>query len=112
VVFRHAPFVVVIGDVERILFGPRTARDPIGVEDGLAHSAAFASPGQANRAQSGLRSAMAMPPAAIGCPAGRGAATRASRSMASPCPAADEPMVPTLLSPAVTTTPASGANPS
>src|ERR1700719_2211682 len=29
VVFRHAPFLVVIGDVERIVLGPRTAHDAV-----------------------------------------------------------------------------------
>src|SRR5262249_44219637 len=54
VVFRHAPFLVVIGDVERILLRPGTAFEAVGVEEGRAHSAALASPGHANWAQAGL----------------------------------------------------------
>src|SRR3954464_13321468 len=53
VVFRHAPFIVVIGDVDRILLCPGAAAPAVGMEEG-GHSAAFTSPGQAKRAHAGL----------------------------------------------------------
>src|SRR5262249_26747883 len=56
IVFGHAPFLVVIGDVERVLLGPGAAFESIRMEEGRAHSAAFASPGHANCAQAGLTS--------------------------------------------------------
>src|SRR5262245_4465913 len=37
VVFRHAPFLVVIGDVERILLGPGAALEAVDVEKGRVH---------------------------------------------------------------------------
>src|SRR5882762_4216527 len=42
--FRHAPFLVVIGEVERILLRPRAARKAIGRCELYVHSTAFASP--------------------------------------------------------------------
>ena len=57
VVFRHAPFLVVIGDVERVLLRPGAALEAVGMENGRAHDAACVSPGQANVAQSGFTSA-------------------------------------------------------
>src|SRR5712691_4225532 len=36
--FRHAPFLVVIGDVKRILLRPGTALEAVGVEEGRVHS--------------------------------------------------------------------------
>src|SRR4029450_937601 len=70
VVFGHAPFLVVIGDVERVLLGPGTAFEPIRVEEGRAHCAALASSGHANCAQAGLTSRICTPPATSGSPAG------------------------------------------
>ncbi len=46
--FRHAPFLVVIGDVERVLLRPRAALQPVGVNDGGAHDCCLlARPGKA-----------------------------------------------------------------
>src|SRR6202035_5001925 len=41
VVFRHAPFLVVIGDVERIVLGPRTAHEAVGVYGSFHWAQAF-----------------------------------------------------------------------
>src|SRR5262249_20325945 len=107
VVFRHAPLLVVVGDVERIFLGPRTALEAVGVQDGVAHCVAFAPAGQAKRAQLGLRGCSATPPAVMARPAACASATRSSRSSARPCPAAEDPMVPSGFSAAVTAMPAS-----
>src|SRR5262249_34437772 len=114
VVFRHAPFLVVIGDVERVLLGPGTALEPVGVEggEGGVHPAAWASPGQANCAQDGFTSRISTPPLASVCPAASASAARSRRSMASARPCDAEPSVPTAFSPALTGVPASGAKPS
>src|SRR6516164_9167923 len=85
VVFGHTPFGVVIGNVERVLLGPRTARQVVEVNAWYAHCAAFASPGNAKRAQAGLRGVSAMPPAVSGSPAASASSVRSSRSIASPC---------------------------
>src|SRR6516162_2251688 len=94
VVFGHAPFGVVIGNIERVLLGPRTARQVVELNAWCAHCAAFASPGNAKRAQAGLRGVSAMPPAVSGSPAASASSVWSSRSIASPCPPADEPNVP------------------
>ena len=89
VVFRHAPLVVVIGDIERILPRPRTAMQAVGMEHGghlNNYSAAFASPGQSKRAQAGLTGCSAMPPDMIGVPAASASPMRARCSIASPRP--------------------------
>src|SRR5215470_269642 len=112
VVFRHAPLLVVIGDIERVLLGPGTALEAVGVEEGRVHSAAFASPGNAKRAQAGLASRNSTPPATSGEPAASASAARSRRSIARPRPCAVEPSVPTAFSPALTWAPASGAKPS
>ena len=54
--FRHAPFLVVIGDVKRIVLRPGAADKPVGMFDGRAHVAAF-SPGQAKSAHVGFHDA-------------------------------------------------------
>src|SRR5262249_41456497 len=112
VVFGHAPFLVVIGDVERVLLGPGTAFEAIRMEEGRAHSAAFASPGHTNCAQAGLTSCNLTPPATSGSPAASAWGGGSSRSTARPRPGAPEPSVPMVLSPALTGMPASGAKPS
>src|SRR5262245_24214287 len=112
VVFRHAPFLVVIGDVERILLRPGTAFEAVGVEEGRAHSAAFTSPGHANCAQAGLTRWISTPPVTSGRPVASASAARSRRSMARPRPWAVEPSVPMVLSPTLTGVPASGAKPS
>src|SRR5262245_1433808 len=109
VVFRHAPFFVVIGDVERILSRPRAAGEAVGVQEGRGHSAALISPGNAKRAHAGLANCSSMPPAMSGWPAARASATRSSRSIARPRPRAVEPRVPSGFSPALTGMPVSGA---
>ena len=107
VVLRHAPFLVVIGDVERVVLArPGAAVNAVGMEKRRGHSAAF-SPGHANVAQPGLRGAIRTPPAISGVPAAIASATRSSRSIASALGPAAEPMVPTCRSPAVTGTPTS-----
>src|SRR5438309_843761 len=82
VVFRHAPFGVVIGDIERVVLRPGAALKAVGVEEGGCHSAAAFSPGQTNRAHSGLTSRRVAPAATSGMPAASASATRSSRSMA------------------------------
>src|SRR5262249_61885412 len=77
VVFRHAPFPVMIGDVEGVELRPGAALEAVGMEERRAHSAAFASPGNAKRAHRGLASRSSTPPAASGRPAGQPAAARA-----------------------------------
>src|SRR5262249_40993989 len=111
-VFGHAPFGVVIGDVERVVLGPGAADEAVDVDDLRAHSAAFASPGHANFAQSGLASRNVAAPATSGVPAASASATRSSRRIASARPWVEDPNVPTALSPALTSAPASGAKPS
>src|SRR5690242_8227144 len=130
----HAPFVVAIGDVERVEPGPRAALTAVGMGIGHAsglytarpgrssvgnkrtgeragvYSAAVASPGKAKRAHSGLTRRSGTPPAESVAPAASASAVRSRRSMASPRPRAAEPMVPTARSPAITGTPSSGAN--
>ena len=49
VVFRHAPFLVVIGDVERVVLRPRAALETVGMEQG---SASFARPSPRRAMQS------------------------------------------------------------
>src|SRR5689334_3379607 len=108
IIFGHAPFLIVIGDIERVLLGPRTAQEI--VESLIVHSAALISPGNEKRAQSGLMRRMGMPPAASA--SGSASATRSRRISAMPRPRAAEPMVPTWRSPAVIGVPFSGAAPS
>ena len=67
--FRHAPFLVMIGDVERILLRPWTTVQAVRMENRLAHVAAFVSPGQSNFAHAGFTARMAMPPASSEMPA-------------------------------------------
>src|SRR5207249_4678535 len=110
--FRHAPFLIVIGDVERILLRPGAAREVVGRCELHVHSAAFASPGNANRAQRGLTRSSLIPPALSATPPASASSTRSSRSAAKPRPLAAEPIMPTLRSPAITATPAAGAGPS
>src|SRR5262245_2327748 len=51
---RNAPFIVVVGDVERVELWPRTACQTVGVRQCNAHSAALDVPGIAKRAQDAL----------------------------------------------------------
>src|SRR6185312_12067077 len=106
VVFRNPPFLVVIGDVERVLFRPEAALQPVVVQH-RAHEEPPA--GQSNRAQPGLTGRIAMPPAVSGTPAACASATRSRRNSASPRPLAVAPSMPISLSPAITGSPELGA---
>src|SRR5437764_4993809 len=110
VVFRNAPFLVMIGEIEWVLPGPRAAREAVGL--GSNHSAVSASPGKEKRAQRGLTGVSSIPPAASGSSFASASSTRSSRNAASPRPPRPEPIRPTFLSPAVTARPASGGGPS
>ncbi len=90
VVFRHAPFLIVIGDVERIVLGPRATHQGRIVRV-RGHSAALVapaatsdSPGKAKRAQSGLTSRIGTPSAARASPCDSASATRSRRTSATP----------------------------
>src|SRR5262249_24333193 len=111
---RHAPFLVVIGDVERILLGTRTAQQAVRMlrREHRAHACGCASPGNGNRAQLGFAKRIGTPAAESRAPSASASSTRSMRRLASARPAADEPIVPTTLSPAITALPASGAAPS
>src|SRR3954470_3170000 len=106
VIFRHAPFSVVIGDVERIFAGPGATHLSVGMQAGSTAHAMGCFVGM--RTTSGSASLTARPPAVSACPASSASATRSMRTSAIPLPCADEPIVPTGLSPARTLTPGSG----
>src|SRR5581483_2113731 len=106
VVLRHAPFLVVVGDVQGVLLRPRAAAQSVG----LAHETAFASPGQSNFAQDGFTGRTGTPPASSIVFAARASAIRSSRIGARPRTFAVEPSVPTCLSPAMIGRPELGAN--
>src|SRR5580692_1974 len=118
--FRHPPFGVMIGDVNRVLLRPGTTAQAVGVEHGRAHGAALAasgaaaeppgtvSPGKAKRAHAGLTNRSSTAPAMSGVPAASASPTRSSRSSASPRLPAAEPIVPIGLPPAVTAMPSAG----
>src|SRR4051794_12158541 len=89
IVFRDAPFGVVIGDIERNVFlRPRTAKQSIGMLDRAAHDAAFTPVGISKRIQSACVRRIGMPPALSGASA---LSIRSSRNSANPFPPADEP---------------------
>src|SRR5262249_7550342 len=112
IVLRHAPFLVVIGDVQRILLRPGAADEAVGMAKRSAHRAALPSPGKGKRAQDGLTSRISASPAISGSPAASASAVRSRRRSASPRPCAVEPSVPRAFSPALTGVPTSGAKPS
>ena len=99
VALGHAPFGVVVGDVERVGARPGAAGLAVGMEDERGHAPALsASPGNGKRAKPGFDATKARPPPSAGCrppgrrPAGRGAASpahgrpeRARRSGPAPC---------------------------
>src|SRR6516164_9568363 len=87
VVFGHAPFLVVIGDIERVVLRPGAAQEGVNWVERL-HSAAFAPSGNAKRAHSGLSGRMTTPPATSSSPRDSASATRSRRRSASPWPAA------------------------
>src|SRR5258708_15136026 len=106
VIFRHAPFGVVIGHIKRVFAGPWAPRQAVGMQARRpAHAtvclgAASTSSGSARR--------MARPPAVSGVPAWSASATRSIRISSSPFRPAVEPIVPTGLSPARIAMPGSG----
>src|SRR5690606_35420288 len=107
VIFRHAPLLVVVGDIDRVEPGPRAATVPIVMLEGVDRPL-HSSPGKANFAQCGLTARIGMPPAVIGVPAASASPSRSSRIIASARLSAAEPTVPICLSPAVTGAPPSG----
>src|SRR5262249_18618868 len=109
VIFRHAPFLVMVAHIERVKLRPRAAVKSVGVQKRDAHGRAAGSPGNAKCAQCGLNARSATPPAASCSPAASASLTRSRRSMASPRPCAVEPSVPTDFWPALTGVPGSGA---
>src|SRR5258708_910609 len=109
VIFRHAPFGVVIGHIKRVFAGPRAPRQAIGVQTRRSRHATFF--GTARRSSRSARR-MASPPAVSGVPASRASETRSVRIRARPLGPAVEPMVPTGLAPARITAPGSGEKPS
>src|ERR1051326_5342841 len=88
--FRHAPFLVVIGDVERILHGPRAAGEAVRMLRRAHdhHGCAGASPGKAKRAQLGFSRRIGTPAARRLAPWASASSTRSRRSEASARPAA------------------------
>src|SRR5262245_5721775 len=106
VIFRHAPFGVVIGDVERVFARPGAARLAVGMQfRGAAHATVCFGEG---RSSAGSAMRMGRPPAVSLTPASSASDTRSVRISASPCLPAVEPMVPTCLSPARIGWPGSG----
>src|ERR1041385_6742762 len=77
IVFRHAPLVVVIGDVDRIAGRPRATIVAVIMAQGVARPLHFASPGNGNLPHAGLTGRIAMPPAGRGVPAAIASSTRA-----------------------------------
>src|ERR1700731_3996103 len=106
VIFRHAPFGVVIGHIKRVFTRPRTPRQPIFMQARRpAHATVCLA---AAESSSGSAKRTARPPDVSGVPAARASAARSILISARPlCPAV-EPMVPTGLSPATIAVPGSG----
>src|SRR5258705_10468913 len=106
VIFRHAPFGVVIGHVKRVFAGPWAPHQAIGVQaPGPAHATVCF---DAVSTSSGSASRMARPPAVSGTPAVSASATRSVLISARPFWPAVEPSVPTGLSAAKIVVPGSG----
>ena len=85
--FRHAPFVIVIGDVERIVLRPRAALQAVGMFESMSSFGGLRlRPATGNAPSAGFTGRIAMPPAIIGVPFAIASATRSSRSVASPRP--------------------------
>src|SRR5260370_616188 len=110
VIFRHTPFGVVIGDIERVVAGPRAPHLAVGMQTRRAAHATvcFA----VDRRDSGSARRSPRPPAVSASPALSASVTRSVRISARPYWPEVEPMVPTGLSPARMAVPGSGANPS
>src|SRR5207342_1439684 len=108
VIFRHAPFGVVIGHVERIFARPRAPGLTVGVQARGKFAAHATVCFGGVRTSFGSVRRIASPPEESFNPASSASATRSVRSSAMPWPPAVEPMVPTTLSPASTGMPASG----
>src|SRR5271155_826881 len=82
VIFGHAPFFVMIGEVKRVILRPRAANER-GI-CGSGHSAALEPSGKAKWAQSGLIGRTGTPPARNTSPRERASVTRSRRNSASP----------------------------
>src|SRR5262249_42059456 len=96
--FRNAPFIVVIGDVERIFAWPRTTCQPIGMQARPFRHATVCLGG--DRISPGSASRIPRPPDVSGVPAASASAVRSILIRARPRWPAVDPMVPTGLSPA------------
>src|SRR5262249_29048465 len=103
--FRHAPLVVVIGDVKRVRSRPRAALSAC-----VAHHLACAA--DLIRAQSGMCRMMATSPARNGCPTATASSARSMRISARPERPLVEPSVPIGLPPTVISVPDGGSDPS
>src|ERR1700722_18982165 len=110
VIFRHAPFGVVIGHVKRIFTRPGAPRQAIGMQAGRPRHATVCL--GVDRTSSGSATRIARPPDVSGTAASSASATRSIRISARALPPAADPMVPTDLSPASMVAPGSGAGPS
>src|SRR5450631_138452 len=106
IIFRHAPFGVVIGQVKRIFAGPWTPHQAIGMQARRPRHATVCF--GAISKSSGSATRMARPPDVSGSPAASASATRSTLIRARPSGPAVEPMVPTDLSPARMAAPGSG----
>src|SRR5260370_21447275 len=110
IIFRHAPFGVVIGHIERIFAGPWTPHQAIGMQARRPRHATVCFGAISKSLGSATR--MARPPNVSGSPAASASATRSTLISARPWGPAAEPMVPTDLSPARMAAPGSGDWPS
>src|SRR5258708_16787290 len=85
-IFRHARFGVVIGDIERVFARPRTPRQAIGMQARRPRHATVCL--GVERSSSGSARRMARPPEVSGMPASSASAVRSVLISARPrCPA-------------------------
>src|SRR6266851_2068372 len=106
IIFRHAPFGVVIGHIKRVFAGPWAPHQAIGMQARRPAHATVCF--DAVSTSSGSATRMARPPDVSGSPAASASATRSTLIRARPLGPAVEPMVPTDLSPARMAAPGSG----
>src|SRR5580704_2657263 len=105
VIFRHAPFGVVVGDIKRVFPRPGATCLAVGMQAG---GPAHATVCLLEWRESGSARRMPSPPAVNFTPAPSASVTRSVRISARPLSPEVEPMVPTGLSPARKVVPASG----
>src|SRR3984957_7501185 len=110
VIFRHAPFGVVIGHIKRVFAGPWAPYQAIGMQARRSRHATVCF--GTERTSPGSARWRPRPPDVSGVPASSASAARSIRINARPAPSADEPMVPSDLSPARMASPGAGAGPS